>query len=124
MEKISISGTVETCLPLETFDSGFSKRVLVINTGGDYPQLLPVEFVKDAADLLTGLRKNDQVTAWINLRGREWNGKYFCNIQGWRLEKDGSQEEEPFLNIRRQVIQQHYLRYPARETWASLASSA
>ena len=90
-EKIQISGTVETVLPVETFPSGFSKRVLVINTGGKYPQTVPVEFVKDNVDLLTGLRKGQSVTAHINIRGNEHNGRYYANIQGWRLELDQDQ---------------------------------
>jgi len=90
-EKIQISGTVETVLPVETFPSGFSKRVLVINTGGKYPQTVPVEFVKDNVDLLTGLRKGQSLTAHINIRGNEHNGRYYANIQGWRLELDQDQ---------------------------------
>jgi single-strand DNA-binding protein len=87
-----IRGTVETCLDLETFASGFTKRVLVINTGGDYPQMVPVEFVKDKTELLTGLRKGQEVTAHVNIRGNEYNGKYYANIQGWKLDKgDGGQ---------------------------------
>jgi hypothetical protein len=84
-----IKGTVETCLPLETFASGFSKRVLIVNTGGDYPQMIPIEFTKEKADLLTGLRKGQEVTAHVNLRGNEYNGKYYANIQGWKLDKGG-----------------------------------
>jgi single-strand DNA-binding protein len=87
-EKIQISGTVETVLPVETFPSGFSKRVLVINTGGKYPQTVPVEFVKDNVDLLTGLRKGQSVTAHINLRGNEHKGRYYLSCNGWRLEVD------------------------------------
>jgi len=90
-EEIKISGTVETCLPLETFPSGFSKRVLVINTGGKYPQMIPVEFVKDKVELLAGLRKKQEVTASVNLRGNEFNGKYYANIQGWKLDKGDGQ---------------------------------
>jgi len=92
-EKIQISGKVETCLDLETFASGFSKRVLVLNTGGEYPQLIPIEFTKDKAELLTGLRKGQDVIAHINIRGNEYNGKYYANIQGWKLDKGGDQPQ-------------------------------
>jgi single-strand DNA-binding protein len=87
--EIKLEGTVETVLPLETFDSGFTKRVLVINTGGDYPQTVPVEFTKDKTDLLTGLVKGQRVVAAINIRGNEYKGKYYCNLGGWRLDKGG-----------------------------------
>jgi len=93
---LTITGTVETCLEKETFPSGFSKRVLVVNTGGEYPQSVPVEFVKDKADLLTGLVKGQPVTAHINIRGSEYNGKYYANVQGWRLERgEGGQAPAP-----------------------------
>jgi len=90
-EKIQISGTVETVLPVEDFPSGFRKRVLVISTGGDYPQTIPVEFTKDKVDVLAGLRKGQEVTAHVNLRGNEYNGKYYANIQGWKLDKGEAQ---------------------------------
>ena len=88
MSEIQVKGTVETVLPLQEFDSGFKKRVLVVNDGHDkYPQLIPVEFTKDKSDLLTGLVKGQEVTAHVNIRGNEYKGKYYASIQGWRLEK-------------------------------------
>jgi hypothetical protein len=94
--KFELSGTVETCLPLQEFLSGFKKRILVINTGGQYPQLIPVDFNKDKTDLLTGLVKNQPVKVSANLQGNEYNGKYFLNAQGWKIEKsekkDGTDE--------------------------------
>lgn len=91
-ESITIKGTVETVLELETFPSGFSKRVLVILTGDKYPQTIPVEFVKDKIEVLTGLVKGQEVEASVNLRGSEYNGKYYANIQGWKLDKGGVKE--------------------------------
>jgi hypothetical protein len=90
-DTIKISGTVETVLPVEDFPSGFRKRVLVINTGGDYPQTIPVEFTKDKVDVLAGLREGQKVTAHVNLRGNEYNGKYYANIQGWKLDNGEAQ---------------------------------
>ena len=29
----------------------------------------------------------DLVKVGINLRGSEWQGKYYANIQGWKIEK-------------------------------------
>lgn len=94
-DSTQIAGTVEICLPLETFASGFTKRVMVINTGGKYPQLIPIEFTKEKADLLTGLRKGEEVTAHVNIRGNEHNGKYYANIQGWKLDKGEAEQATP-----------------------------
>jgi len=95
-DKIEITGTVHTVLDMQQFPSGFQKRVLVINTGGEYPQYIPVEYTKEKALILTGLRKGQQVTASVNLRGNEYNGKYFASIQGWKLDKgEGGQDSTP-----------------------------
>jgi len=93
-DAITIQGTVETVLETETFASGFTKRVLVVLTDDEkYPQTIPIEFVKDKTSDLDGLQKGQRVTAHVNLRGREYNGKYFANIQGWRLEKEAAPEQ-------------------------------
>jgi len=86
-KSIEITGTVETVLPLQDFPSGFTKRVLVINTGGEYPQTIPVEYTKAKTDLLTGLRKGQEVTAHCNIRGNEYHGKYYSGFIGWKLDK-------------------------------------
>lgn len=85
-EKIEITGTVEAVMPTQDFPSGFKKRILVINTGGQYPQKIPVEFTKDKCDALNSLTIGQTVTAHVNLRGNEYNGKYYANIQGWKFD--------------------------------------
>lgn len=94
-KSVEIEGTVETVLPLQEFESGFSKRVLVVNTGGEYPQTIPVEFTKAKADLLTGLRKGQPVVAHCNVNGREYNGKYYSGFNGWKLDKGEAVSPEP-----------------------------
>lgn len=85
-EKIEITGVIENILPTKDFPSGFRKRVLVINTGGEYPQKIPVEFTKDKCDALDSLVTGQGVTAYVNLRGNEYQGKYYASIQGWKFE--------------------------------------
>jgi hypothetical protein len=85
---IEIEGTVEKVLPTQDFPSGFRKRILVINDGDDkYPQSIPVEFTKDKCDALDSLILGQRVKAFVNLRGNEYNGKYYPTIQGWKIEK-------------------------------------
>lgn len=99
-EIITIKGTVEGVLPLQEFASGFTKQVLVINVShAKFPTVIPVEFAKEKTAMLNGLKEGEQVTAFINIRGNEYNGKYYASIQGWKLErgeakKTESQEDE------------------------------
>lgn len=81
-----ITGTAHAILPLQTFPSGFSKQVLVINTGGQYPQYVPIEFTKDRTKLLEGIATGQEVTAQVDIRGNEYQGKYYASLNGWKLE--------------------------------------
>lgn len=84
---IEIKGQVEKILPLQEFPSGFTKRVLVVKTEGNYPQMIPIEFVKDKTARLDGLIVGQSVTVSCNIRGSEYNGKYFAGFTGFKISK-------------------------------------
>lgn len=66
--------------------NGFTKRLLVIEIEGQYPQKIPIDFVKDKTSLLDNISIGQTVTVSINLKGSESNGKWFAQIQGWKIE--------------------------------------
>lgn len=81
-----LSGTVKVVFELQTFSSGFSKRELVVSVpDGSYTQDISLEFIKDKADLIDDLRVGEQVTISFNIKGREYNGRYYNNLQGWKV---------------------------------------
>lgn len=71
---------------------GFTKRELVITTSADrYPQDIKLEFVKDKTSLLDNFRVGQSVKVGFDIRGGEYNGRYFVNLTGWKIENsDGS----------------------------------
>lgn len=75
----------------QTFASGFTKRELVITTDADskYPQAVKFEVTKDKCAELGKFKVGQPVTVYFNLRGNEYNGKYFVNLQAWRIDADG-----------------------------------
>jgi hypothetical protein len=82
---MTITGTVHHVGQTEVISDKFSKRLLVVKTEQEYNNLCPVEFTKDKAALLDGLQIGQSVSIEVNLGGREWNGKYFASINGWKL---------------------------------------
>jgi hypothetical protein len=85
-----ISGSVKLVQDAQTFGSGFTKRAVVITTeDGKYPQDISIDFVQDKVSLLDDIRVGDDVTVAFNLRGNEHNGRYFNNLQGWKLDNRG-----------------------------------
>lgn len=99
-EKIEIKGTVETILEIQEFASGFRKRIIVVNTGGKYPQTVPIDFAKEKIDLLDNLAKGQEVTIGVNIRGNEYNGKYYVSLAGWKVDAGSiavaEEDEIPF----------------------------
>jgi hypothetical protein len=83
---MKITGNIKQIYETITFESGFQKRILVVTTNEMYPQDLPIEFVKDGVHRLDSFRVGQDVEISINLRGSEYNGKYYLSAQGWRIE--------------------------------------
>ena len=44
-----------------------------------------MQFFRDKCDILKKYKVGDTVTVWFNLAGSEWDGKYFVNLNAWRI---------------------------------------
>lgn len=67
--------------------------MVVIVEDGKYPQEINLEFVQDKVALLDKLQPGQSVTVSFDIRGREYNGRYFNNLQGWRVTADNEQQD-------------------------------
>ena len=68
----------------------FKIRQIVIQTDEQYPQSIPVQFVQDKCAILDKYSVGDLVKIGINLKGAEWQGKYYVNLNGWKIDKTDS----------------------------------
>ncbi len=84
-----LTGTIKLIQEPQTFASGFTKREMVVTVeDGKYPQEINLEFVQDKVVLLDAVQVGQQVTVTFDIRGREYNGRYFNNLQAWRITAD------------------------------------
>jgi hypothetical protein len=81
MNQFELGGTITKILDVQTFSKGFSKREFVVTTEDKYPQLIKFECVKERQSLLDSVREGDKVNVQFRLRGSEYNGKVFVNLQ-------------------------------------------
>ena len=104
MSSFKIGGTLKVIGDIQTFPSGFTKREIVIETHDDkYPQLVSLSLLKDQTSLTNGMQTEDLVTAYFNIRGREYNGRYFNDLIAWKLTKDYDQSQaDKFTEILRE----------------------
>ena len=85
-----LTGKVKVIHDAQTFASGFTKREFVVTVAdGKYPQDICLECVQDKVSLLDSLQIGQEVTATFDIRGREYNGRYFNNLQAWRVQPAG-----------------------------------
>lgn len=92
-ETYVLEGTVKKIFDMQTFDSGFTKREFVVTSDDKYPQDIKFECVKDKCSLLESISDNDRVKVSFNVRGNEYNEKFYVNLQAWRVEAAGAGEE-------------------------------
>jgi len=86
-----LTGTVHRISETQTFASGFTKREFIVETADEkYPQTIKLEAVKDGCAKLDPYREGDDITVSFNLRGNEYNGKYYVSLQAWKIEGDPS----------------------------------
>ena len=71
----------------QSFPSGFTKREFVVTTAHDkYPQDIKFDMVKDKCQVLDSFELGQDVQVTFDIRGREYNGKYFVDLSCWKLQ--------------------------------------
>jgi hypothetical protein len=68
----------------------FKKRLLVVKTNEQYSQEVPIDFVQDKCEVLDKYTIGQSVKVGINIRGNSYNGKWYCSLNGWRIDKEDS----------------------------------
>ena len=87
-----LTGKIKLIQDEQQFNSGFKKREAVITVeDGKYTQDILLEFLQDKVELLNGFAPGQEVTVSFNIRGREYNGRYFNNLAAWKIAAAGAQ---------------------------------
>jgi hypothetical protein len=82
-----VLGKLHKKFDTESKTDTFQAREFVIEVEGNYPQLIKFQLVQDRCSLVDDYEEGDMMNVHFDLRGREWNGKYFTNLNAWRIEK-------------------------------------
>lgn len=86
-----ITGVIRLIEEEQQFSSGFSKREFVITTDDKYPQDVKLEFTKDKCRQLDSYREGQPVRVSFNIRGNEYQGRFYVNLVAWKIEAEGAQ---------------------------------
>ena len=67
--------------------SEFYKREFVLTTAEQYPSDVKFSALKEKSDQLNGIQEGDKVLVKFDVRGREYNDRYYVDLNAWRVEK-------------------------------------
>lgn len=96
MPSFEITGKLIKKFNIESKTQTFQTREFVIEVmDGNYPQFIKFQLTQDRCGLIENFEEGQQVKVHFDLRGREWQGKYFTNLNAWRIEAATEGSEPP-----------------------------
>ena len=96
MSESTIKGAIKLINPIKVISDKFSVREFVITTpDAKYPQDILFQTINDKMDVLESLGVGQQVEVSYNVRGREFNGRYYNTLDAWKVQVIGSKPSQP-----------------------------
>ena len=87
MSDSTIKGAIKLINPIKVINDKFSVREFVVTTpDAKYPQDILFQTVNDKMDVLESLGVGQQVEVSYNVRGREFNGRYYNTLDAWKVQ--------------------------------------
>lgn len=86
MSELKINGKIKMIGEIQQFDSGFKKIEFVVTTLENFPQDIKFEITQNKVDDFVKYNKiGKDVEVSFNIRGNEYNGKYYVSLQAWKV---------------------------------------
>lgn len=85
---MEINGLVYKILPVQSGTSArgeWQKREIIVEMPEEFNRKVCVTFFGDKAADAANLREGDKVSISINIESREYNGRWYTNVNAWRI---------------------------------------
>ncbi|MEX0331611.1 MAG: DUF3127 domain-containing protein [Puniceicoccaceae bacterium] len=94
-----LNGTIKKIFDQQDFPSGFYKQEFVVTTDERFPQDIKLDCLKEKVEMLKDFQEGSAVKVSFDIRGREWNDRYFVDLSAWKIEpaEEGSSEAPPVM---------------------------
>ena len=81
-----IEGLIHKVFPSEQKSETITSRDFVILVPGQFPQHIKFQLLNDKCVLADNIPEGSSVKVHFDIRGREWQGKYFTNLSAWQID--------------------------------------
>ena len=72
----------------------WKKQNILIETIETYPKKVYISFMGDKIDELSNVYPGAIVEVSVNVESREFNGKWYTNINGWKLKMETEEQQK------------------------------
>ena len=91
MNTLKFTGKVVKLFEAKKITDKLTKREFAVKEStGQYPQTVLFETMNDKCKLLDNIKEGDDVEIAFNLRGREYNSKFYNTINAWSIKKNST----------------------------------
>ena len=77
----------------------WQKQSILVEQAGDYNKEVVISFFGDKIKSIRDIDEGSEVSVSINLSSREFNGKYYHNIDGWFCAVVGEVNTNDFAEV-------------------------
>lgn len=85
MEELKAKGTIHHIGEAKQVSEKMNLREFVLSIGDKYPQLVQFQAVNERVKFLDGAKPGKHCEVKFDLRGREYNGKYYVSLNAWDI---------------------------------------
>jgi hypothetical protein len=124
-----IDGTLVSYTQVETIQGQngvINKCFMIVQINGTYPKKVAIQFMNDKINLLQAVRYTE-VRVHVNPSSNESNGRWFTNLDGWKVEPipAAATQGAPQQPVQNQPVQQQqqlqqpavHMQQPAANNW-------
>ena len=100
MSELLVKGTISNILEVENGISKaqkeWKKQSFVLDTGAKYnPEVCFSVFGDEKVDMLSSFSEGQEIEVKFNVSSREFNGKYYHNLDAWHLKATQENADMP-----------------------------
>ncbi len=96
---LQIKGIIQQILKPESGVSragkDWKKQEFILESNEQFPKKICFSILNDKLSLLEKVKQGDEVEVFFNLESRDYNGKWYHNINVWKLEKVSGDQKQP-----------------------------
>lgn len=88
---MELSGRIKVVMDLVQINATMNKREFVVTTDEKYAQDILFETFNEKTSILESYKAGDVVRVSFDIRGREYNGRYYNNLRAWKIDRVGGE---------------------------------